>query len=116
MPATRSNNAAPRPAIPSTPRHSQSPPRAQTDGFRLGRLADAVAELDDLTKAEALKIINSHIRDLVEELAPPCTHQVKAPFIGPLMSHGLKDYRDAGRFYKVVCLFFEVVNRFESSF
>jgi hypothetical protein len=116
MPATRSHNTAPGPAIPSTPRRSQSPPRAQTDGFRLGRLADAVAELDDLTKAEALKIVNSRIRDLVEELAPPCTHQVKAPFIGPLMSHGLKDYRDAGRFYKVVCIFFEIVNRFECGF
>ena len=116
MPATRSHNTAPRPAIPSTPCRSQSPPHAQMDGFRLGQLADAVAELDDLTKAEALKIVNSCIHDLVKELAPPCMHQVKAPFISPLMSHGLKDYHDAGRFYKVVCIFFEIVNRFECGF
>jgi len=113
MPATRSHNTAPGSTIPSTPRRSQSPPHAQTDGFRLGRLADAIAELDDLTKPEALKFVNSRIRDLVEELVPPCTHQVKTPFIGPLMAHGLKDYRDAGRFYKVVRILFEIVNEFD---
>jgi hypothetical protein len=110
MPATRSHTTS----LPLTPRRSQSPPRAQTDGFRLGPLADAIADLNNLTKTEALTFVNSRIRDLVEELVPPCTHQVKAPFIGPLMSHGLKDYRDAGRFYKVVCISFEIDDMFDS--
>jgi hypothetical protein len=113
MPATRSHTTTLGSAIPSTPRCSQSPPRAQTDGFRLGRLADAIADLDNLTKTEALTFVNSRIHNLAKELVPPCTHQVKAPFIGPLMSHGLKHYRDAGRFYKVVCISFEIGDMFE---
>jgi hypothetical protein len=80
-------------------------PPPQTTGYKYGRLADTFIPATERThKAKATKYVNRRIREHLEALSPGYDLKRVDPSLPNVqLSLGGTNYKDAGRYYQIVC-------------